>query len=155
MIKRFAILAAAIILLGSSSTAAVAKKTDPFSQVKFVPGISFILDFSYVGRNLDREVFDELYVPGLMDGHGHHSGHQHGIMNGEPGFNLNYGELVLKAAVDPYFDMVSVFHFSEDAVEIEEAFVTTRTLPWGLQLKAGKFLSGFGRINQTHSIGIP
>lgn len=152
--KKFAILAVGFILLLNIPPAHAAKKTtgSPFSQVKFVPEISFILDFSYVNRNLDREVFEGLTVPGFMEGPAHnHGGHGHGPANSEKGFNLNYGELALKAAVDPYFDMLTIFHFTEDSVEIEEAYVTTRSLPWGLKLKLGKFLSGFGRLNEKHA----
>ena len=38
----------------------------------------------------------------------------------------------------------------ETAVELEEAFVTTQSLPAGLQLKAGHFFTEFGRLNQQH-----
>jgi len=127
-------------------------KGNPFSQSKFVPGISFIMDFSYVRRNLEGEEFEALSVPGLIDGHGHsHDGHSHGAANAQNGFNLNYGELALKAAVDPYFDMFAVFHLSDGSFAIEEAYVNPRTLPWGLRLKLGKFLSGFGRLNEKHA----
>jgi len=128
------------------------KNNDPFSQSKFVPGISLILDFSYVSRNIDDDVFGALEVPGLIHGHGHsHEGHSHAAANAEKGFNLNYGELVFYAPVDPYFDLFTAFHLSEDSFEIEEAYITTRRLPLGFRLKAGKFLSGFGRINESHA----
>jgi hypothetical protein len=129
-----------------------ASRGNPFSQSKFVPGISFIMDFSYVRRNLEGEEFEALTVPGLIEGHGHsHEGHSHGAANAENGFNLNYGELALKASVDPYFDMFAVFHLSEGSFDIEEAYVNTRSLPWGFRLKLGKFLSGFGRLNEKHA----
>ena len=38
----------------------------------------------------------------------------------------------------------------DTVVELEEAIMTTRSLPKGLQLKAGQFLTEFGRINPTH-----
>ena len=38
----------------------------------------------------------------------------------------------------------------ETRVELEEAFVTTTSLPHDLQVKVGQFLTEFGRINPTH-----
>ena len=40
--------------------------------------------------------------------------------------------------------------FSQFGVEVEEAYGTTLALPWNLQLRAGQFLTRFGRINSTH-----
>src|SRR5262249_17817121 len=36
-------------------------------------------------------------------------------------------------------------------VELEECYITTRSLPCGYQVKAGEFLTEFGRINPMHS----
>jgi len=112
-----------------------------FAQPKFVPDISFILDGSYVGRNLKDATFETLEVPEFI-----HSG----IANQNRGFNLNYGELYLHSAVDPYFDLSATIPFFEDGVEIEEAYITTTSLPLGFQVKAGKFRSSFGRLNPQH-----
>ena len=35
-------------------------------------------------------------------------------------------------------------------IEVEEAFATTTSLPWNLQVKAGSFRSAFGRQNGQH-----
>ena len=72
------------------------------------------------------------------------------MMNEQKGFNLNYAELSLFAPVDPYFDLTATLPFSSDGVELEEAFFTTRSLPWGFQLKGGKFRSSIGRLNVQH-----
>jgi hypothetical protein len=66
------------------------------------------------------------------------------------GFTLQEAELSLFGAVDPYFNGEAHFVFTEDGVETEEAFATTTSLPWNLQVKAGYFLTDFGRINPTH-----
>jgi hypothetical protein len=124
---------------------------DPFSQKKFLPSISFILDFSYVRRDLNQDLFEALEIPGFIHGHTHHDGHTHAVANAEKGFNLNYGELVLSSAVDPYFDLFTAFHLSESSFEIEEAYIESRCLPYGFRLKLGKFLSGFGRLNSQHA----
>ena len=59
-------------------------------------------------------------------------------------------ELAVQAVIDPYARGDIFITFSLDSVEVEEAFLTTLSLPWGLQLKAGKFYSPFGRLNQLH-----
>jgi len=60
------------------------------------------------------------------------------------GSNFNYLELAFNAAVDPYFDffaVVTVAPGEAKVVDVEEAFVDTRQLPFGFQLRIGKFLS--------------
>ena len=71
------------------------------------------------------------------------------------GFNARNLELAFDGAVDPYFQGFAniVFKLNNDnetETEVEEAFLQTTDLPWGLQLKAGQFFSAFGRINPTH-----
>jgi hypothetical protein len=127
------------------------KASDPFSQKKFLPNISFILDFSFVRRDMEQDIFGALEIPGFIHGHSHDDGHSHEISNAEKGFNLNYGELVLSSAVDPYFDLFTAFHLSESSFEIEEAYIESRSLPYGLRIKLGKFLSSFGRLNSQHA----
>ena len=71
------------------------------------------------------------------------------------GFNARNLELALDGAVDPYFEGFANIVFkldndNETEVEVEEAFLQTTDLPWGLQLKGGQFFAPFGRINPTH-----
>jgi len=66
------------------------------------------------------------------------------------GFNLQQLELSLGKAVDPYFRFDSNLAFSQEGVEIEEAYATTLALPANLQVRAGQFLTRFGRLNPTH-----
>jgi hypothetical protein len=66
------------------------------------------------------------------------------------GFAFEELELALQAVVDPYARADVFIAFSDEGAELEEAFVTTLGLPAGLQLKAGKLFSPFGRLNQTH-----
>lgn len=119
----------------------------PFQQQNFVPDISLILDASVGGRSLDNGTFGTLPVPLSL----HSQPDLHHAMNTRNGFNFNYAELTLAAPVDPYIDLFSTFHLSPTEFEIEEAYFNTRALPWNLQLKGGKFLSHFGRINPQHA----
>lgn len=66
------------------------------------------------------------------------------------GFNLEAVELFLFAPVDPYFNFYTMIPIKEDGLELEEAYVVTTALPAGFQAKAGKFKSGFGRMNSQH-----
>ena len=74
----------------------------------------------------------------------------------ERGFTVRQVELSMQVAADPYLD--GEMHMVEfidpidgsTAVELAEAFMTTRSLPDGLQLKLGQFLTEFGRMNPTH-----
>ena len=71
------------------------------------------------------------------------------------GFSVQNVELVLSGAVDPYFrgqGNVAFFIDSEGEtqVELEEAFLESLSLPANLQLRAGQYLTEFGRHNPTH-----
>lgn len=66
------------------------------------------------------------------------------------GFTLQQAELSFSGVVDPHFAGEVHILFLEDDVELEEAFFTSTALPGGLELKAGHYLTEFGRINPTH-----
>lgn len=76
------------------------------------------------------------------------------------GFTLQQAELSFMGAVDPYFlGEAHVIYFvdpeGESNFEVEEAFVTTTQLPFGLhehglQLELGQMFTEFGRINPQH-----
>lgn len=118
----------------------------PFQQQNFVPNIALILDASVGGRSLDNRTYGELNQPLSL-----HQKDLHHAINSRNGFNFNYAELSLSAPVDPYIDLFTTFHLSPSEFEIEEAYFNTRALPWNLQLKGGKFLSHFGRLNPQHA----
>jgi hypothetical protein len=71
----------------------------------------------------------------------------------ETGFNLQQLELSMYKNVDPYFRFDTNIVFSLFGVEIEEAYGTTLDLPLSLQVRAGQFLTRFGRINASHHHG--
>lgn len=66
------------------------------------------------------------------------------------GFTLQQAELSFAGAVDPYFTAEAHTVFGEDHVELEEAFFTTQSLPYGFQLEGGQSLTEFGLMNPTH-----
>jgi len=115
------------------------------APAKFLPDISLNVDFSGVYRNLDQNAFGSLYYPGYAET-------EYGdTINPLNGFNFNYAEFGMYSAVDPFFDLSVTFHLTVDTFEIEEAYARTLSLPANLQLKLGKFLSSFGRLNEVHA----
>ena len=67
------------------------------------------------------------------------------------GFALQELELALSAIVDPYLKgEVYLTIPNMRGLEIEEAFATSTSLPFSLQIKAGSFRSAFGRQNGQH-----
>jgi len=69
---------------------------------------------------------------------------------GEQGFQLGESELNLKANVDDKFYASSTLAFG-DGVEVEEAFIQTLSLGHGFTMKAGRFFSDIGYLNNKHS----
>jgi hypothetical protein len=123
----------------------------------FNPAISVIVDGAWYWDNVGGEAFEIIEeADGFSMGHGHShggghdhgGGHSHGEL--DRGFNLREVEVAFSATVDPYFDAFVMLIFDEDEVEVEEAYLTTRGLPHGLQMKFGKFLSDIGYINKQH-----
>ena len=74
---------------------------------------------------------------------------------------LNETEVSFQAVVDPYIRADFFLSFGRDAltgkygVEVEEGYLTSLSLPYKLQLKAGKFKEAVGRINPTHAHALP
>lgn len=71
------------------------------------------------------------------------------------GFTVQNTEMVLEGAVDPYFRgqgniVLQLDNRGETIVELEEAFLTSASLPRNLQLKAGTYFTEFGRLNSQH-----
>ena len=71
---------------------------------------------------------------------------------GERGFSLGETEMGLNANVDPYFyGSVTLAVASDNEISAEEAYVQTTALSNGWQIKAGRFFSGLGYLNEQHA----
>src|ERR1051326_7262374 len=127
---------------------AQSKEGSSFDQSKYVPDIALILDLSGLTRDITNERYYSLSVPGFsypfLNPIGSYGSNAH------RGWDFNYGGKSLYSVVDPYFDLFAVIDLAPDAAGLEEAYFTTRKLPYGLKLKAGKFLASFGRVNEQH-----
>lgn len=105
------------------------------------PNISVVVNTFAYSSNLKKRELDSRCLEGFTT--------EHSEM--QKGFNLDSAELYFYAPVDPYFNLYAVIPQKEDGAEVEEAYFLTTALPYGLQVKGGKFKSSFGRLNSQHS----
>jgi len=122
-----------------NSTAISSPSTTTTSNSGFKIGLSGL--FAGGGSSVDNDALE-----GLQGGA--HDPNQNG-------FTVQNVELSMGGTVGPYFDAQANIIFQIDAdgetvVELEEAFFTTRSLPWGLQVKGGQYFTEFGRQNPQH-----
>ncbi|MFA6137839.1 MAG: hypothetical protein WC667_07115 [Sulfurimonas sp.] len=117
-----------------------------FDQSKFIPDISLIVDTGYVHRNVSNI---DLENSAPTSNYGEYGTFKE--FNTNNGFNLNYAELAMHSNVDQAFELDGIFHYGTESVEIEEAYFTTKALPYSLRVKGGKFKSDFGRLNSQHA----
>lgn len=72
----------------------------------------------------------------------------------EEGFGLGHTEVNMSANIDDKFhgSLTAVLesHGDETELMLEEAFIETLALPYGLNVRAGRFLSDFGYLNNQH-----
>ncbi|MBY5992276.1 OprO/OprP family phosphate-selective porin [Ferrimonas balearica] len=72
----------------------------------------------------------------------------------EEGFGLGHTELALSAAIDDKFygklTAVLETHDGETEIGLEEAFIQTLAMPAGFSIRAGRFLSDIGYLNNQH-----
>ena len=127
---------------------AQSKEGSAFDQSKFVPDIAFILDVSGVARDMADQKYYSLTIPGFS--YPFLNQPSSSGLNAHRGLNFNYGEMSLYSVVDPYFDLFAVIDLAPESAGLEEAYFTTRKLPYGFKIKAGKFLASFGRVNEQH-----
>jgi hypothetical protein len=70
-------------------------------------------------------------------------------------------ELDIAASVDPFAKAYAVVNASADAetgeaaLGVEEAALQTTSLPWNLELKAGRFFGEFGKLSFIHDHELP
>ena len=124
-------------------TQAAAQATAMSGDKSFNPAISLILDGRYSDFSQDPEEYSL-------------SGFQLGgeAGPGEQGFALGHSELVISANADDKFfgRFTAAFdtHEGETEVEVEEAFLETLAIPYGLKLRGGRFYSEIGYLNKQH-----
>ena len=66
------------------------------------------------------------------------------------GFSADETELVLAANIDPYWRGQAIIAMADGQAEVEEAWFQSLAIGHGVGLKAGRFRSGIGYINEQH-----
>ncbi|HAS6483958.1 TPA: hypothetical protein KDX48_003016 [Vibrio parahaemolyticus] len=88
----------------------------------------------------------------VLDGY-YQDGQRHNSER-EEGFGLGHTELSLSANIDDKFHgaltTVLESHADDTELMLEEAFIETLALPYGFNVRAGRFLSDFGYLNNQH-----
>ena len=71
---------------------------------------------------------------------------------GSRSFSLGESELGLAANIDPnFYGQATVSLSADNEAAVEEGFIQTTSLPNGLTLKAGRFFSATGYLNEQHA----
>ena len=123
------------------SAAPSATAAAPASANGFNPAIALILSGSYANLSQDPASYR---FSGFLTGNE--------IGPGVKGFSLGESELNISANVDPWFyGALNLAITSDNSASVEEAYVQTTALPDGLTLRAGRFLSGIGYLNDKHA----
>ncbi len=131
---------------GAAPVAPAAPAAAPGARVaqvdnSFNPSVSLVLGGTFANLQRDPATYR---FGGFMPPDGE-------IGPGSRSFNLGESELTMAANIDPMFAGQLTFALtSENEAEVEEAFVRTRALGAGMNLKAGRFLSSVGYLNGQH-----
>jgi len=122
---------------------ALAAGAQPLTSNALNPALSLILDARLASHSNDPAAYQ---LPGFQLGPE--------VGPGERGFALSEAELVVSANVDEWFYGTLVAAIAEDGgegvIELEEAWLQTLALPSGFTVKAGKFFSRIGYLNEKH-----
>lgn len=106
------------------------------------PAMSLILGGTYARLSQDPNQYRiQGFIPGGQD-----------VGPGSRNFNLGESELTFSASVDHRFSGQLTFSVAQDnSVSVEESFFRTQGLAGGVNLMAGRFLSGIGYLNSQHA----
>ncbi len=108
----------------------------------FNPGVSLVLNGIYGNLSQDPAGFKiNGFVPTMGE-----------VGPPNRGLSLGESELAVSSNIDPYFRGTVIVAFTpENEADIEEAYVQTLGLSYGLTAKAGRFFSGVGYLNEIHA----
>jgi len=128
----------------SASVSPIPAATTPAAGSNaFNPAISLILSGLYTRTSQDPAGYaiSGFHLPAGAE-----------IGPGTRGLSLAESELGLSANVDPWTRGVANFALHpDDTVSVEEAYVQSTSLGHGLSIKAGRFFSGVGYLNEQHA----
>ena len=120
--------------------AAIQASSKQTTSNAYNPDISLILTGTLANRSQDSNY----HITGFQAGGG--------IGPGSRGFSLGESELGLYANVDDkFYGGLNLALAPDNSIGVEEAFIQTTTLPYGATIKAGRFFSGIGYLNEQHA----
>ncbi len=113
----------------------------PSGANSFNPAISLVLSGTYSNLTQDPANYRITgYVPSVDIG------------PGKRGFSLAESELGVYANIDPdFYGGLNFAMHPDNTASVEEAFVQTIGLKKGLTIKAGRYFSGIGYLNEQHA----
>jgi hypothetical protein len=113
----------------------------PASAAAFNPAIGAVLDGKFTSESRNPNNYR---IPGFALGDS--------AAPPPRGFGIGESEINLQANVDQalYGNLTLAFQ-RENTASVEEAFVQPSALPYGFTLKAGRFFSGIGYLNEQHA----
>ncbi len=124
-----------------ASVGSVAQAAAPVTAPNFNPAVSLILNGTFANFSKTPRTYA---LPGFA------LGGETGP--GDEGFRLGESELALSANVDDkFYGAAHVSLTPENEAVVEEAFFETLNLGNGATLKAGRFLSHIGYLNNVHA----
>ena len=132
------------VAVRAEAVAATPPSIAPSGANVFNPNVSLILSGMYNNLSKDPAGYR---ITGF-----HLPGDVLGEITPQRGFSLGESELGISANIDQLF--YGAMNFSvhgDDTVSTEEAFIQTTSLPQGLTLKAGRYFSGIGYLNEQHA----
>lgn len=128
----------------SQMAALPAPGTPTDSANAFNPAVSLILSGLYSNHSLDPAAYQltGFHLPSAVMGD----------LQPQRGFSLAESELGIYASIDPmFFGGLNFAIHPDNTVSTEEAFIQTTGLQQGLTVKAGRFFSGIGYLNEQHA----
>lgn len=130
--------------LASQKIVAPPSQPSLLAQNNFNPAITLTLDGRFASLDNDP---DDYELPGFA------LGGESGL--GSQGFSLGESELLISSNIDNNLYGQATIGFHDDdgstEVDLEEAFIQTLGLGKGLTLKAGRFFSAIGYLNEQHA----
>jgi hypothetical protein len=127
-----------------AATQAAAPSLSRKGNSAFNPAIGMILTGTYANLSKDPESWE---LSGFNLG-----GNGHGQGPGKRGFSLGESEITFSANVDNLaYGALTLGLDGDNEVAVEEAFVQSTALPYGLTLKGGRFYSALGYQNEQHA----
>jgi hypothetical protein len=126
----------------TAQQAAVQASSRPTGENAMNPAVSLILNGIYSNLSQDPNTYK---INGFVPTNGEVAPPPRGVSLGE-------SELAISANIDHLFRGTGIFSVSpENEIEVEEAYIQTIGLSYGFTIKAGRFFSGVGYLNQIHA----